>query len=154
MDIDEFYDSDPRRRASAEVAYGVGWADGAPPRQIADLFWVVDTGELYLMFEPNPPNWLPLISGEDMKRWVDDAQDLASGALEVVQEMLHPHHHLAKIERHHPDQPPGTDPYDEQLAIEVLGVVASRTEMDARLAGWEAAIGEPDSIAWLRKTLQ
>ncbi|MGH9069645.1 MAG: hypothetical protein ACRDX8_00415 [Acidimicrobiales bacterium] len=150
MEIDEFYQADPRRRASVEVSYGVGWAEGAPPARIADLFWVADTGELYLMFEPIPPNWLPLIDHEDMVRWVDEAQDLAAGAAEVVNHLLHPHHHLAKTLRHHPDQEPGTEPYDEPLNVEILGVVATRAEVDKQLSGWEAALRAPDSFAWLR----
>ena len=28
MDIEEFYDADPRRRASEEVAFGHEWTDG------------------------------------------------------------------------------------------------------------------------------
>lgn len=154
VDIDEFYDGDPRRRTSKEIAYGVGWAEGAPPKRVADLFWVADTGELYLMFEPIPPNWLPLISHDDMRRWVDEAQDLAAGAIELVHDMLHPHHHLAKTESHHPDQEPGTTPYEEQLIVEVLGVLTPRAEVDARLEGWEAALRTPDSIGWLRERVQ
>ncbi|MGH9128804.1 MAG: hypothetical protein ACRDY2_07530 [Acidimicrobiales bacterium] len=150
MDIDEFYASDPRRRASQEVSYGVGWAEGSPPKRVADAFWVADTGELYLMFEPIPPNWLPLISHDDLTRWIEEAQDLAAGAVELIHDMLHPHHHLAKTERHHPDQAAGTDAYDEQLTVEIVGAASSRAELDARLVGWEAALREPDSISWLR----
>ncbi len=153
MDIDEFYDADPRRRTSRELAYGVGWAQGSPPGRVADLFWVEDTGELYLMFEPIPPNWLPLIDHDDLTRWVEEAQDLAAGAIEAIHDLLHPRHHLAKTERHHPDQSPGTDAYDEELVVEVLGVIPSKAQVDARLAGWEQALRAPDSIGWLRSRI-
>lgn len=151
MDIDEFYESNPGRRASREVSFGVGWAEGSPPKRVADLFWVEDTGELYLLFEPIPPNWLPLISHDDLSRWVEEAQDLAAGAVELVHDMLHPRHHLSKTQRHHPAQEPGTDPYDERLVVEVVGVVSSRAELDSVLAGWELALRAPDSIGWLRR---
>ncbi|MFN8035623.1 MAG: hypothetical protein U0V73_06800 [Acidimicrobiia bacterium] len=53
MDIEEFYDADPRRRASEELEFGRDWHDEAGAR--FELSWVVDTGELYLMREPVEP---------------------------------------------------------------------------------------------------
>jgi hypothetical protein len=53
MDIEEFYDADPRRRASEELEFGRDWHDDAGRR--FELSWVVDTGELYLMAEPIEP---------------------------------------------------------------------------------------------------
>ncbi|HZP27789.1 MAG TPA: hypothetical protein VFC99_02450 [Acidimicrobiia bacterium] len=53
MDIEEFYDADPRRRQSAEVEFGRDWSDEAGGR--AEVSWVVDTGELYVMNEPIEP---------------------------------------------------------------------------------------------------
>ncbi|HUO48640.1 MAG TPA: hypothetical protein VMU09_07390, partial [Acidimicrobiales bacterium] len=52
MDIDEFYDADPRRRASAELELGSEWvgADGVNH----ELNYVEDTGELYVLREPAP----------------------------------------------------------------------------------------------------
>lgn len=154
VDIDQFYDNDPRRRQSEEVSYGIGWAEGSPPKRVADLFWVADTGELYLMFEPSSPNWLPLISHDDLTRWVEDAQDLAAGAVELVHGMLHPRHHLSKTERLHPDHAAGADPYDRQLVVEIVGVLASRAEVEVVLAGWELALRAPDSIGWLHQRVQ
>ena len=50
MDIEEFYDADPRRRESAEVEFGREWSDARGGR--TELSWVADTGELYAMAEP------------------------------------------------------------------------------------------------------
>ncbi len=53
MDIEEFYDADPRRRTSEEIEFGRDWSDGSAIR--CELAWVVDTGELYAMSEPIEP---------------------------------------------------------------------------------------------------
>ena len=52
MDIDEFYEADPRRRASAELELGSEWRgkDGV----LHELNFVEDTGELYVLREPAP----------------------------------------------------------------------------------------------------
>jgi hypothetical protein len=50
MDIEEFYDADPRRRESEEIEFGREWSDAAGMR--TELSWVADTGELYAMAEP------------------------------------------------------------------------------------------------------
>ena len=52
MDIDEFYEADPRRRASAELELGSEWLgkDGI----VHELNYVEDTGELYVLREPAP----------------------------------------------------------------------------------------------------
>ena len=55
MDIEEFYDADERRRASAEVELGTEWTDKSGIRY--ELVWVEDTGELYVMREPVGPEW-------------------------------------------------------------------------------------------------
>jgi hypothetical protein len=52
MDIEEFYDGDPRRRPSAEIELGTEWHDAHGTRY--EVGWVEDTGELYLMREPAP----------------------------------------------------------------------------------------------------
>jgi hypothetical protein len=51
MDIEEFYVADERRRRSEEVEIGTEWHDAAGARY--ELSWVADTGELYVMAEPN-----------------------------------------------------------------------------------------------------
>ena len=50
MDIEEFYDADPRRRESEETEFGREWSDANGLR--TELSWVADTGELYAMAEP------------------------------------------------------------------------------------------------------
>jgi hypothetical protein len=52
MDIEEFYDADPRRRPSAEIELGTDWHDAHGTRY--ELNWVEETGELYVMREPVP----------------------------------------------------------------------------------------------------
>ena len=53
MDIEEFYDADPRRRASEEVPFGHEWTDADGGRY--EVMWIADTGEVYAMFEPVEP---------------------------------------------------------------------------------------------------
>jgi len=53
MDIEEFYDADPRRRASEEIAFGHEWTDLEGGRY--EVMWIADTGEVYAMFEPVEP---------------------------------------------------------------------------------------------------
>jgi hypothetical protein len=49
MDIEEFYDQDPRRRASDEIEFGREWSEGERRFEVS---WVADTGEVYVMAEP------------------------------------------------------------------------------------------------------
>ena len=51
MDIEQFYDADPRRRESDETEFGREWSDANGMR--TELSWVADTGELYAMAEPS-----------------------------------------------------------------------------------------------------
>jgi hypothetical protein len=53
MDIEQFYDADPRRRLSEEIEFGRDWSDGSGVR--SEISWVADTGELYAMREPDAP---------------------------------------------------------------------------------------------------
>ena len=55
MDIEEFYDADPRRRASEELQFGQDWRDAHGRRY--ELNWVEETGELYVMQDELPPVW-------------------------------------------------------------------------------------------------
>lgn len=61
VDIEEFYDADPRRRASAEVEMGTDWRDAGGVRY--ELSWVEDTGELYMLREPVPGGWADPFGG-------------------------------------------------------------------------------------------
>jgi hypothetical protein len=61
MDIEQFYDADPRRRPSAEVELGTDWRDSFGVRY--ELNWIVETGELYTMREPVPYEWEDPLGG-------------------------------------------------------------------------------------------
>ena len=56
MDIEEFYDADPRRRESEEIEFGREWSDANGMR--TEMSWVADTGELYAMAEPAEPVYM------------------------------------------------------------------------------------------------
>ncbi len=49
MDIEEFYDQDPRRRASDETEFGREWSEDDRRLEVS---WVADSGEVYVMAEP------------------------------------------------------------------------------------------------------
>jgi hypothetical protein len=51
MNIDEFYEQDPRRQASDEIEFGREWYENDQRYEVA---WVADTGEVYAMAEPQP----------------------------------------------------------------------------------------------------
>jgi hypothetical protein len=53
VDIEQFYEEDPRRRASDESEFGRDWHDADGVRY--EISWVRDTGELYSMSEPSEP---------------------------------------------------------------------------------------------------
>ncbi len=53
MDIEQFYDENPRRRTSEEFEFGREWHDAGGNRH--ELNWIQDTGELYSMSEPVEP---------------------------------------------------------------------------------------------------
>ena len=107
MDIEEFYDADPRRRESGEIEFGRDWSDDAGGR--CEVSWVVDTGELYVMQEPIEPVYS------------DGLGDVAV--------------------QHVPT---------EDVTVEILAVVPSREAIAAIFDGWEQAMPQPNSIAWVR----
>jgi hypothetical protein len=49
VDLNDFYDADPRRRASEELEFGADWTDGGARTQVS---WIEATGELYAMRDP------------------------------------------------------------------------------------------------------
>jgi len=49
MDIDEFYDQNPTRRASEEIEFGREWSENDLQFEVS---WIADTGEVYAMAEP------------------------------------------------------------------------------------------------------
>jgi len=54
MDIEEFYAADERRRQSAELEFGTDWHDENGRCAVS---WIEDTGEIYLMREPDAGVW-------------------------------------------------------------------------------------------------
>ena len=66
MDIEGFYDADPRRRHSEEINFGRDWTDDGGTRW--ELNWVADTGEAYLMREPVEPGGIDPVGDT----WVPD----------------------------------------------------------------------------------
>jgi hypothetical protein len=108
MDIEEFYDENPARRASEEFEYGRGWSDASGARW--ELSWVEATGELYAMAEPVEP----IVS--DMFGDVN---------LQAMPTKL--------------------------VTVEVLGVVAPRTEVERLLWGWTSVMSSSGSMAWVRE---
>jgi hypothetical protein len=117
VDIEEFYDADPRRRSSPELELGREWRDAQGVRH--ELSWVEDTGELYVMREPPTSGWATPFGGIHVS-----------------------HAHSA----------------DEKeiagMTVKVLGTVPERSRVEEILAGWEDAIGQPDSVAWLVERLR
>ncbi|PZS23241.1 MAG: hypothetical protein DLM54_01745 [Acidimicrobiales bacterium] len=159
MDIEEWYAADHRRRQGRELAYGMGWAEGSPPRWLADLFWNDETGELFLLRKPVPPSWLPIVSHDDLKNWLGDLQEVGAEVVEATRQALHPRHRRARAAEADsvpPAAPDSTAPEseDDEADIEPLGVVTSRVEIDRILAGWQVALTEPDSLSWLRGRLR
>ena len=53
MDIEHFYDGNPKRRSSKEYSFGSDWTDAGGTRW--ELNWVEDTGEVYVMREAGEP---------------------------------------------------------------------------------------------------
>lgn len=65
MNIEEFYEADPRRRRSEEVELGTEWHDGDGGR--FELSWVADTGELYVMREPRLREFPHPVTNEELE---------------------------------------------------------------------------------------
>jgi len=63
MDIEEFYDENPARRTSEEFEFGRDWTDADGNH--AEISWVQDTGELYLMTAPFEPIVASGVPGEE-----------------------------------------------------------------------------------------
>jgi hypothetical protein len=61
VDIEDFYDADPRRRSSPELELGRDWHDAHGIRY--ELSWIEDTGELYVVREPVPAGWATPFGG-------------------------------------------------------------------------------------------
>lgn len=62
-----------------------------------------------------------------------------------------------------PSVPMTTDPFGDlwrpplstdSVTVAVVGWIPDRSQLDRVLSGWQAAMGEPDSISWLVDRLQ
>jgi hypothetical protein len=107
VDLEAFYDADPRRRRSEELEFGNDWMDNGARTQVS---WVEDTGEIYAMRDP--------LGG------------LASDVIGDVRAM--------PVE-------------EQQLTVEVLGVVAGREAIASVMSGWQSAMtATDDSLTWVR----
>jgi hypothetical protein len=107
VDLEAFYDADPRRRHSEELEFGNDWTDNGARTQVS---WVEDTGELYAMRDP-----------------------LGGLASDTIGDMR------------------ATPVEEEQLTVEVLGVVTGRNAVAAVMSGWDSAMTASDnSLDWVR----
>lgn len=66
MNIEQFYDADPRRRHSHEEQFGRDWLADDGVRW--EINWVADTGEVYAMREPMEPGGIDPVGDT----WVAD----------------------------------------------------------------------------------
>ena len=111
MDIEQFYAQDERRRRSAEVELGTEWRDSDGARY--ELSWVVDTGELYVMREPNVP------------MTEDPFGDVYRSNVPVG-----------------------------EITVAVVGWVGEQAKVETVLQGWQEAMEEPNSVAWIAERLR
>jgi hypothetical protein len=77
MDIEDFYDQDPRRRASDEIEFGREWSENG---QRFEVSWIADTGEVYVMAEPYSRREISTESVTVEVLAVIEAQQLGLGA--------------------------------------------------------------------------
>lgn len=151
MDIEEFYEADPRRRSGEDRQFGPGWTDSSDPDSLWELYWNSGTGELYLMRKPNVN---PLI-GWTGYALEDDARALSRIEHRIIgaaQNLIHPRQIRAKT-----GEGSGEDNKEalmEDLEVEILGVIPDAQTVDRVLAGWEEAMNQPDSLPWLRDRLK
>jgi hypothetical protein len=107
VDLEDFYNADPRRRHSEELEFGTDWSEGGARTQVS---WVEATGEVYAMRDPLGGLWSDVIGDQG----------------------------VSKVS-------------DEQLTVEVLGVVNGRDRVAAVMSGWEAAMSAgDDTVSWVR----
>jgi len=150
VDIEEFYDADPRRRSGEDRQFGLGWRDAADEHSLWDLYWNSGSGELYLMRKPVVD---PLVGWtgyalEDDARAVSRIEHRILGA---AQHLIHPRQIKAKTNDESEDY--NKEALMEDLQVEVLGTIPDAGQVDRVLAGWEQAMEQPDSLSWLRARL-
>lgn len=157
MDIEEFYDGDQRRRDGEDRQYGLDWSDAADEHHLWDLYWNSGTGELYLMRKPVVK---PAASVDPIIGWAgpalgDELREVGRIEHRIVaaaENLIHPRHIQAKTGQASDDPP--KDALTEDLQVEVLGVVPDAAAVDEALSGWQEAMGEPNSLPWLRNRLK
>jgi len=150
VDIEEFYDTDPRRRSGEDLQFGLGWTDAADEHNLWDLYWNSGTGELYLMRKPVVD---PLVGWtgyalEDNARAVSRIEHRILGA---AQHLIHPRQIRTKTGDESRED--NKEALTEDLQVEILGVIPDAGRVDRVLAGWEQAMDQADSLAWLRGRL-
>jgi len=150
VDIEEFYDTDPRRRSGEDRQYGLGWTDAADEHNLWDLYWNSGSGELYLMRKPVVD---PLVGWtgyalEDNARAVSRIEHRILGA---AQHLINPRQIRAKTGDESRED--NKEALTEDLQVEILGVIPDAGRVDRVLAGWEQAMDQADSLAWLRARL-
>jgi hypothetical protein len=107
VDLEQFYDADPRRRQSEELEFGNDWYDNGARTQVS---WVEATGEVYAMRDP-----------------------LGSLVADVIGDTR------------------ASPVADEDLTVEVIGIVEGRDKIAAVMSGWDTAMTSGDnSLAWVR----
>lgn len=150
MDIEQFYDGDPRRRSGKDHQFGASWSDDANPGSEYELYWNDGTGELYLMRKPKVDplvGWVGYALKDDVRElgWIEHR------IVGVAEHLIHPRQIRAKTgaeSDHHPKEA-----LTEDLTVEVLQVVSDLSGVQALLSGWEKAVEKPDNLGWLRARL-
>jgi hypothetical protein len=150
VDIEEFYDADPRRRSGEDRQFGLGWRDAEDEHSLWDLYWNSGSGELYLMRKPVVD---PLVGWtgyalEDNARAVSRIEHRILGA---AQHLIHPRHIKAKTGEESDGD--NKEALTEDLQVQVLGVMPDAERVERVLAGWDQAMDQPDSLSWLRARL-
>jgi hypothetical protein len=85
MDIEQFYDQDPRRRASDEIEFGREWSEAGMQFEVS---WIADTGELYVMAEPYSRREISTESVTVEVLAVIEGRDAIDAVLEGWQEVM------------------------------------------------------------------
>ena len=150
MDIEEYYDADPRRRAAEERGFGSNWNLTDDPHHRWDLFWNAGTGELYLMAKPVHSG----LVGWNVENAKDDMRALEALGHRIVSEidhLVHPRQVRAKTGSEVGDR--YKDALADELDVEILSVIADADEAASLLAGWQEHAPQPDSLKWLRQRL-
>ena len=150
MDIEDFYDSDPRRRGVDELTFGLDWSDAGDTEHLDDLFWNSATGELYLMRKPHPSGLMGW-DMYDLKDELREIDDIGHRILGAAAHLLHPGQLRAKT-----GQTPveaTKDALTQELTVEIVAVVPDEAAVRTLLDGWDGEVDKPDSMRWLRERL-